>query len=114
MPASELTSEGTIGISGLVLTALTAADAAGNYFENDGNTLFVVTNGAGVPQTVTIASQVLCNQGSTHNVVQAIPAGETWLFSGFKPARWSDSAGDVQVTYSAVVNLTVGFYKLGG
>lgn len=114
MPASELTSEGTIGISGLVLTALTAADAAGNYFENDGNTLFVVTNGAGAPQTVTIASQVQCNQGSTHNIVQAIPAGETWLFAGLTPARFSDSAGDVQVTYSAVVSLTVGFYKLGG
>jgi hypothetical protein len=114
MPASALTSEGTIAITGLTLTALTAADAAGNYFENAGNTLFVVTNGAGAPQTVTIASQVACNQGSTHNIATAIPAGETWLFSGFLPNRFSDSAGDVQVSYSAVVSLTVGFYKLGG
>jgi len=114
MPASELTSEGTIAITGLTLTALEAANALGNFFENDGNTLFVATNGAGVPQTVTIASQVNCSQGYNHPIVAAIPAGETWLFAALTPARYSDSAGDVQVTYSAVVNLTVGFYKLGG
>lgn len=114
MPASELTSEGTIAITGLTLTALTAADAAGNYFENDGNTLFVVTNGAGASQTVTIASQVPCNQGSTHNITATIPAGETWLFSGFLPNRYNDSESNVQVSYSAVADLTVGFYKLGG
>lgn len=114
MPAAELTSEGTISIAGLELTALTAAEAAGNYFENAGNTLLVVTNGAGAPQTVTIASQVQCNQGSTHNIAAAIPAGETWLFSGFDTKRYNDSAGDVQLSYSAVVSLTVGFYKLGG
>jgi len=114
MPASEITSKGTINKAGLTLVALDAADALGNWFYNDGNTLIKIINGAGVPQTVTIASQVPCNQGTTHNIAVAIPAGETWWFTGFLTNRFNDSAGKVQLSYSAVVTLTIGLFKLGG
>ena len=114
MAATELTSKGTINKAGLELPALDAANADGNFFYNDGNTIIKITNGAGAAQTVTIASQVACNQGSTHNIIKAIPAGETWWFTGFKKDRFNDTAGKVNLTYDAVVSLTIGLFKLGG
>jgi len=114
MPETELTTKGTIPISGKAVPALDAANALGNFWLNDGNTIMMVTNGAGVPQSVIVTSQALCSQGGLHPITVSVPAGETWFIAGFPKSRYNDSSGYCHVTYSAVVTLTVAIFTLGG
>ena len=57
--------------------------------------------------TVTIASQRACDQGSTHNAAVVVTAGEERFIGPFDPARYNDSNGMTQLTYSGVTSLTI-------
>lgn len=97
----------TVNPSGTVDPTPVAAAGGGDQFTNNGKTLLKVVNGSGGSITVTIAAQRSCDQGSTHNIANAVAAGATELMGPFDPARYSDASGFVQVTYSGVTSLTV-------
>jgi len=84
-----------------------AAEAAGDEFEAGGNRFIHVKNGGASQITVTVKSQKACDQGFTHDLTVDVPAGEERLIGSFDPARFANSAGRVQVTYSDVTSVTV-------
>jgi hypothetical protein len=89
-----------------------AAAAGGDSFPNTaGRAWLHVKNGSGGSINVTIASQKTCDQGSTHNLVVAVPAAGERLIGPFSD-RFADSNGLVQVTYSGVTSLTVGAFNV--
>lgn len=95
-----------ISTAGLEATYASAA-GGGDQFSNDGKTLLHVKNGSGGDITVTIASQVACSQGSTHNTAVVVTAGEERFIGPFDPARYNDANGMTQLTYSGVTSLTI-------
>ena len=101
----------TLNIQKVVLGGLSptyaAASAGGNEFENSGREFIHVKNGHTSPQTVTVNSQVVCNQGFDHDVAVAIPASEERMIGPFPQSRFNDAGGKVQVTYSGVTALTI-------
>lgn len=103
----------TVQVSGVAGTAIAFGAAAGggdsfnNIGANAGRTVLLVKNGDASGKTVTINSQVPCNQGFDHDVAVTVAAGATETIGPFDPARWNDSSGLVQVTYSAVTSVTV-------
>lgn len=105
LSVQDVTSAGTV-------PTYAAAAGGGDQFSNDGKTYLHVKNGGGSSINVTIASQVACSQGSTHNTVVAVANGAEKMIGPFPPERFNDASGFVQVTYSAVTSVTVGAFQL--
>jgi hypothetical protein len=97
--------------SGTVEPALTAAAGGGDQFPNNGKTYLKVTNGGGVPITVTIVAQRACDQGTIHNIANSVANATTELMGPFSD-RYTDGNGFCQVTYSGVTSVTVGAIAL--
>src|SRR3954470_7776492 len=96
-----------ITTAGVVPASLVAAAGGGDSFANNGKTVLDVANGGGGSITVTIASQRVYAQGSTHNTTVSVGAGATKRIGPFDTARYNDTSGNVQVTYSGVTTVTV-------
>lgn len=84
--------------------AYAAADVAGDTFDNDSRTMLHVKNGGGGSINVTVDSPTVCDQGGTHDLVVAVPAGQERIIGPFPVARFGSS---VAVTYSGVTTVTV-------
>ena len=78
---------------------LTAAAGGGDTFVNDGNTFFHALNSDASSTNITFGAPV--------DVVVAVPASGRRLIGPFSTARFNDSSGNVQVSYSSVTSLTV-------
>ena len=51
------------------------------------------------PIVVTLVGEGVCEFGSTHDLVQSIPHGETWIFPPLSPQRFQDeTAKTVEIT----------------
>jgi len=101
-----------IALTGITPT-LTAAEAGGDEFVNSGRDFIHIKNGDAAAMDVTIDSQVDCNQGVDHDVVVTIPATNGEKFIGpFPKDRFNDTAGKVQITYTAVTSVTIGIVRL--
>jgi uncharacterized protein (DUF697 family) len=98
--------------AGVVEAALVAAAVGGDQVQNNGRTFLKITNGSGGAITVTVASQVTCSQGSTHNATNAVAAGATDLMGPFDTTRFNDANGYIQITYSGVTSLTIGAFSV--
>jgi len=101
----------------VVLTGITptlvAADVGGDEFVNSGRDFIHIKNTNASPIDVTINSQALCSQGVDHDVVVAVPATTGEKFIGpFRKDRFDDAANKVQITYSAVTDVTIGIVRL--
>jgi hypothetical protein len=101
----------------VVLTGITptlvAASAGGDEFVNSGRDFIHIKNGDASSMDVTINSQALCNQGQDHDVVVTVPASTGEKFIGpFPKDRFNDTAGKVQITYSAVTSVTIGIVRV--
>jgi hypothetical protein len=84
-----------------------AAAGGGDSIPNSAGRVFLhVKNGGGSSINVTLNSQTNCDQGFDHDEVVAVPNGGERIIGPF-PARFQDSSGNVQVTYSAVTSVTV-------
>lgn len=96
-------------LDGLDLDAtLAAAAAAGDSFNNDGKTIFIVKNAnVSTDRTVTIDSVTNCNQGFDHNGGGTATQNKITIFGPFPINRFNDVNGKVQVTYDTEVDLTV-------
>lgn len=101
-----------ISTSGLTEVAGTAATAAGDTVINNGRTYIEIVDGATTAPTVTIASQVDCNQGFTHDVVVAVPSGGAKLIGPFPPNRFNNTSGQIEVTYDDDTSVTIAAFSL--
>lgn len=84
--------------------AYSAADAAGDTFSNDGNTMLHVKNGSAGSINVTIDSVAQCSFGFDHDIVVAVPAGGERMIGPFPRDRFGSPTS---VTYSAATSVTV-------
>lgn len=89
-----------------------AANVNGDQFSNDGKTYIHVKAGAAGTLNVTIASQVTCDQGSTHNTIVNIANTSEKMIGPFPTNRYNDASGYVQIAYSQVTNVTIGAFSL--
>jgi hypothetical protein len=100
----------------VVLTGLAPSYAAaaegGDEFVNSGRVFIHVKNGSGGSIDITVDSQTPCNQGVDHNAVVAVGAGAEKMIGPFPKDRFNDTAGKVQVTYSAFADLTIAAIEL--
>lgn len=101
----------------VVLTGITptlvAAEAGGDEFVNSGRDFIHIKNTNAAAIDVTINSQTDCNQGVDHDAVVNIPATTGEKFIGpFPKDRFDDAANKVQITYSAVTDVTIGIVRL--
>ena len=101
-----------ISTSGLTPVAGTAATAAGDTVINNGRTYIEIVDGATTAPTVTIASQVDCNQGFTHDLVVAVPSGGTKKIGPFPPNRFNNTSGQIEVTYDDDTSVTIAAFSL--
>lgn len=85
-----------------------SAVATGDTFDNSGagSRVIIVKNGHTTTLTCTIARTDACEDGVTHNVVQAIAADEEMQFS-VNQSRFNDANNDVTITYSGSTAMTV-------
>jgi len=97
---------------------LVAATAAGDKFKNDGNTVLIVKNINAAARTVNIApqnaTQSVAGKGKMTKpaVAKSVSIDKLFMFGPFEPGEWNDGNGDVLVTYSADVGVTVGAFQL--
>lgn len=101
----------------VVLTGITptlvAAEAGGDEFVNSGRDFIHIKNANAAAMDVTIDSQVDCNQGVDHDIMVNIPATSGEKFIGpFPKDRFNDEGGKVQITYSAVTDVTIGIVRV--
>lgn len=98
---------------GVITQTLVSANAGGDAIPGyDGKQFLVVTNGSGGSINVTLNSQVVCDQGSDHDLVIAVAAGATRQIKAPAPAtRWQDTNGKLQISYSGVTSLSIGAFK---
>jgi hypothetical protein len=100
-----------ITIDGTVVT-FAAAAGGGDTFPNTGKEILVVKNDSASSITVTIDSQAECSFGFDHDPVITVGAGVSREIGPFKPQRYNDADGMVNVSYSAVTTVTVAVKRL--
>lgn len=114
--ATELTVQ-TTAASGIVLSAMTAADATGNYFTNTGREQIHINNGSGSGITATIVTQGTYNVSATSypiaDLVVTVGAGALVAAGPFDRTLFNDANSRVQITYSAVTTVTTRVIGLG-
>lgn len=101
-----------ISLTGLTESAGTAATAAGDTVLNNGKTFIEVVDGATTAPTVTIASQVDCNQGFTHDVVVAVASGGAKLIGPFPTNRFNNQYGQIEITYDDDTSVTTAAFSI--
>jgi hypothetical protein len=101
-----------ITIDGLEAAAGVAAGATGDTFANNGKCFIEVEDTGTTAPTVTIASQVACNQGETHDVTVDVQSGEIRHIGPFPTSRFNDADGLVTVTYSSETDVTIRVFQL--
>lgn len=80
-----------------------AAAVGGDSFPNAGKTGLYVKNASGSSKTLTIVAPRKCDHGFTHSAVIVIPDGHAdFVAKELENDRFSDDAGMVSLTYSAV------------
>ena len=85
-----------------------AASELGDYFANTGKIIVYAKNvDAGDSKVITVASQVQCSLGSTHNITVTVPASSEEIVGFFSVDRFNDANGRVQMTYDDHTDLTL-------
>lgn len=95
-----------------VIPSYGAASVNGDQFSNDGKTMIHVITGTSGTLNVTIASQVTCDQGSTHNTIVNVASTSAKMIGPFPTNRFNDANGYVQLIYSQVTNVTIAAFSL--
>ena len=93
---------------------LVAAAGGGDAFPNDGATFLVVQNNDASSKTVTVAflSTVTVDGQVPPNKQFTVSAGKTLIVGPWPQNFYSDTNGNVDLTYSAVTNVKVGAFNL--
>ena len=96
-----------------IQTLLTAAAAGGDSFANTGKELFIASNANASSYTVTFATQETVDGLAVSDQSITVAQNEEFIVGPFPISIYNDSSGLVQVTYSAVTDLTVCVVKIG-
>lgn len=83
-----------------------AATSGGDTFAWAPGVFVHLKNVNAATRTVTVAGQTACNQGFLHNKVYTVPANDE-LFIEPLDGALADGSGNVHLTYSAVVGLSL-------
>jgi hypothetical protein len=107
----------TLSSQRAVLTGLTlsfgAAAVGGDDFVNSGRMMLYVKNGGASPVNVTVPSLVTCSQGSTHDVVVAVPNASEKIIGPFPKDRFNNATtGKATITYSGVTSVTIALVEI--
>jgi hypothetical protein len=96
-----------------VTPSYTAANVDGHSIANDGTVVLHVKNGGASPINVTVPIPTLVDgQAVSSRVVAVANAGEK-IIGPFPAAQYNQSAGDVNVDFSAVTSVTVAALRIG-
>lgn len=96
-----------IDLDGIDPTFSTAS-SGGDTIENaEERTMVRVINAAGTARTVTIEAQNNCNHGFTHDIVLVTANGDDITTGAFDKERFNDANGDLVITYSSEVGITL-------
>ena len=81
---------------------------------NSSDIILIIYNAGDSSITSTIVGEGICEYGSTHDLVQTIPAGETWIFPPLTVSRFQDEAAKtVEITTTGTLtNCTIKALKL--
>ena len=85
-----------------VFSPVTSADT----FHNNGRAVLAVKNGGATDVTVTVKSQVNCNQGFSHDTIVTVAAGVTKFIGPLNTQRYNNASDLVEVAYSATASVT--------
>jgi len=102
------------GLADLAASSAVAAAVGGDAFLLQGREILVVNNAAVSPITVTVVAGP-DNFGITnaaHDLTRTVGAGKTAVIGPLSPGRFRDVNGLAQITYSAVVTVTVGLFAV--
>lgn len=107
-------------ISAPVAPAYAAASAGGDFFKPRSSggvvVLMHIKNGGAAAITVTIDDPTSVSPVGAAawnpDMQVAVPAGAERIFPVTPPDRFTDAAGNVNVTYSAVTTVTVGVFRV--
>lgn len=104
-----------VALAGLTPT-YASAGVAGDSFANDGNVMLHIKNTNAAARTVTVVVGVgrpaVPGYTPTNNaVVVPLTVGDK-MIGPFDPTVWNDANGLVQLTYSAVTDVTVAAIRL--
>jgi hypothetical protein len=95
-----------------VVAAYVAAAGGGDTFANDGNTALHIKNADASPTTVTVTAISACNQGTLHDSVTVVAAGDEAFIGVFDKKRFNTvSTGAASVSYSNTTSITVAAIK---
>lgn len=104
MPRTVIAIQEVAKNKGAELTDVSADQANGMMFDNDGRTVLIVQNGDGVTRTVTAVS-VACSHGRTLDVAQAIVTLKRGILGPFDMDQFNQKSGadqgKVYVDFSA-------------
>jgi zona occludens toxin (predicted ATPase) len=103
--------------SGGLAPVYTAADAAGQSFYNDDRTAVIFKNTSGAPVTVTAETPGSVDGLAIPDKTISVPAttGERWCKFDtriYNQPPGSANAGKVQLTFSAVTNVTLAVIRI--
>jgi len=102
----------TISRNGLEATYNTAA-GGGDAFINTGNEFVHIKNDDASSKDITFATPAEVDGLAVADRVVSIPAGEDRMIGPFPASTYNDTAGKVQITYSAVTSVTIAVIKPG-
>jgi len=88
-------------------TTFNAANADGNFFENNGKTFLIFANASGGDVVVTIDSPTYCSQGFQHDLTITVNDGDNTAISFLDQNRFNDSDEYVNISYDSVTDFTV-------
>jgi hypothetical protein len=81
-------------------SVMTAADAAGSWFTNDGTIMFLVT--AGAADSLSITSENSCNFRVAHGVTYGpMTSPRQYIFGPFAVGHYNDAYQKTHITWSA-------------
>jgi hypothetical protein len=100
----------TVSTTPPLLTAtggLTAADGTnGQYFQNDGHTILLVTTTAGDTAVLTVVGQAASDFGPTFSRTYTLVAAKTYVLGPYSTRHYNDTNGNCQLTWSGTVTGT--------
>ena len=102
----------TISRTGLEVEYAACA-AGGNEFVNTGVEFIHIKNAAVAEQTVTFATPATVDGLAVADRAVAIPASEERMIGPFPASVYNDGNSKVQMTFDAVVTLTIAVIKPG-
>lgn len=95
-----------------VIPTFASASSGGDKFAPGDNVFLSIANLSGAERTITVDSPAYCSQGSQHDVVVAIPAGEGRNFGPFPAQRFAGSDGLASMTYSSEASVVASVITL--